>query len=63
MLLFFFSIIVHAEKLGEKAWFIQSEKMYCNQHQFHCTNLRLLGLEYEHLDYKKALPFILMLPK
>lgn len=50
-----------AEKLGPKAWFIQSEKMYYNQHPFYYTNLRLLGLEYEKLDYKKALPFLLML--
>lgn len=50
------------EKLGEKAWFIQSEKTYYNQHQQYYQNLRLLGLEYEELDYLKALPFLLMLP-
>jgi Fic family protein len=52
-----------AKKLGGRVWFIQSEKMYYNQHQSYYTNLRQLGLEYENLDYKKALPFILMLPK
>jgi Fic family protein len=52
-----------AEKLGRKAWFIQSEKMYYNQHQSYYTNLRQLSLEFEHLNYKKALPFLLMLPK
>lgn len=52
-----------AEKLGEKAWLIQSEKNYYNQHQTYYNNLRVLGLEYEELDYSKALPFILMLPE
>lgn len=52
-----------AEKLGEKSWLIQSEKNYYNQHQTYYNNLRVLGLEYEELDYMKALPFLLMLPK
>jgi Fic family protein len=51
-----------AEKLGEKAWFIQSEKMYYNQHQAYFQNIRQLGLEYDLLDFEKALPFLLMLP-
>lgn len=51
-----------AQKLGEKAWFVQSEKMYYNQHQTYYSNIRLLGLEYPVLDYTKALPFLLMLP-
>jgi Fic family protein len=51
-----------AQKLGEKAWFIQSEKMYYNQHQTYYSNIRLLGLEYPTLDYNKALPFLLMFP-
>lgn len=51
-----------AEKLGEKAWFVQSEKYYYHQHQTYYTNLRQLGLEYPELDYSKALPFLLMLP-
>jgi Fic family protein len=50
-----------AEKLGEKAWFIQSEKNYYNNHQTYYKNLRILGLEYETLDYLKALPFLQML--
>lgn len=52
-----------AEKLGAKAWFIQSEKEYYNQHKLYYHNIRLLGIEYEHLDFEKALPFLLMLPK
>ena len=51
-----------AEKLGDKAWFIQSEKHYYQQHQTYYKNLRLLGLEYPILDYTKAMPFLLMLP-
>lgn len=52
-----------AQILGEKAWYLQSEKMYYNNHQEYYNNLRKLGLEYETLDYSKALPFLLMLPK
>lgn len=51
-----------AQKLGEKAWFIQSEKMYYNQHNAYYNNIRLLGLEYAELDYSNALPFLIMLP-
>ena len=51
-----------AQKLGEKAWFIQSEKNYYQQHQIYYNNLRVLGLEYSELDYGKAMPFLLMLP-
>lgn len=52
-----------AEKLGEKTWLIQSEKNYYLQHQTYYKNIRLLGGEYEILDYSKALPFLLMLPQ
>lgn len=52
-----------AQKLGHKAWFIQSEKKYYNQHDLYYNNIRLIGLEYPELDYQNALPFLLMLPK
>ncbi len=52
-----------AQKLGAKAWFIQSEKNYYNQHQTYYNSLRALGLEYDSLDYNKALQFLLMLPQ
>lgn len=52
-----------AEKLGEKAWLIQSEKNYYLHHQTYYKNIRLSGFEYEELDYSKALPFLLMLPE
>ncbi len=52
-----------AQKLGEKAWFLQSEKNYYLHHALYYTNLRKLGIEYPELDYTQALPFLLMLPK
>jgi len=51
-----------AEKLGYKAWFIQSERNYYEQHQTYYNNIRLLGLDYEELNYSAALPFLQMLP-
>ncbi len=51
------------QKLGAKAWFVQSEKKYYQQHQTYYKNIRLLGIEYPMLDYQKALPFLLMLPQ
>lgn len=50
-----------AQKLGDKAWFVQSEKYYYDHHQTYYKNIRVMGLEYELLDYDKALPFLLML--
>lgn len=50
------------EKLGEKAWLIQSEKNYYSHHDTYYKNIRFLGFEYEKLDYSKALPFLEMLP-
>jgi Fic family protein len=52
-----------AQHLGSKSWFLQSEKKYYNHHQKYYTNLRRLGIEYPDLDYSKALPFLMMLPK
>ncbi|MEZ5045365.1 MAG: Fic family protein [Chitinophagaceae bacterium] len=51
-----------AQHLGKKAWFLQSEKNYYKHHQMYYKNLRALGIEYEQLNYSKALPFLLMLP-
>ena len=51
-----------AEKLGEKSWFLQSEKMYYQNHQKYYDNIRRLGLEYESLNYNNSLNFLLMLP-
>jgi Fic family protein len=52
-----------AQKLGEKAWFLQSEKMYYNFLQTYYTNIRKLGLEYPSLDFLASIWFLLMLPK
>ncbi len=51
-----------AQKLGQKAWYLCSEKMYYLHHQTYYQTIRALGLEYEQLDYSKALPFLEMLP-
>ena len=52
-----------SKKLGEKAWYMQSEKYYYQNHQLYYDNLRRLGFEYGSLDYSKAMPFLEMLPK
>ena len=51
-----------AQKLGSKAWFIQSERNYYEQHQTYYSNIRQLGLEYDELNYAEAMPFLNMLP-
>ncbi len=50
------------QKLGDKAWFVPSERNYYEQHQTYYKNIRALGLEYPELNYSKALPFLQMLP-
>jgi Fic family protein len=52
-----------AQKLGSKAWFMQSEKNYYDNHQTYYNNIRRLGLDYEELNYDEAMPFLQMLPK
>ena len=52
-----------AQKLGDKAWFLQSEKNYYQQHTTYYKNIRLLGLEYGALDYTASLPFLQLLPQ
>ncbi|HEY5463431.1 MAG TPA: Fic family protein [Hanamia sp.] len=52
-----------AEKLGSQTWLIQSEKNYYLNHKTYYKNIRLLGMEYERLDYSKAMPFLRMLPQ
>lgn len=48
------------QKLGEKATAIQLEKNYYINLQLYYRNLRILGIDYELLDYNKALDFLLM---
>jgi len=52
-----------AEKLGEKAWFVQSELSFYNHMDDYYKNINRLGVFFEQLDYSKALPFLLMLSK
>jgi Fic family protein len=51
-----------AQKLGAKAWFIESERHYYEQHQTYYSNIRRLGLEYDELNYGVGLSFLMMLP-
>jgi Fic family protein len=51
-----------SEKLGEKAWFLQSELNYYRNINEYYQNLNRLGLFYESLNYTKAMPFLEMLP-
>ena len=48
------------EKLGPKANSIQLEKNYYLNLKSYYNNIKKLGLEYEELDYKKSLDFLLM---
>ena len=51
-----------AQKLGNNAWFVQSEKNYYDNHQTYYNTIRCLGLDYEELNYKEATAFLQMLP-
>ncbi len=51
-----------AEKLGSKAWYLQSELHYYNNINQYYKNLNRLGVFYNDLNYSKAMPFLLMLP-
>lgn len=51
-----------ARILGDKAWFIQSEKYYQKYLNLYYKNLQI-GKDYTQLDLGKSLPFLLMLPK
>lgn len=52
-----------AEKLGERAWYIQSEKYYYANSNDYYKNLARMGLFYEKVEYDKADLFFQMLPK
>ncbi len=51
------------EKLGERAWYIKSEKNYYTHVNDYNKNLARLCLFYEALDYEKSITFLLMLPQ
>ncbi len=48
------------EKIGQKATAVQLEKNYYKHLEDYYANIRKLGLEYEVLDYRKSLDFLLM---
>lgn len=48
------------EKLGDKANAVQLEKNYYKKLKEYYGNIKKLGLEYEELDYRKSLDFLLM---
>ena len=50
-----------AKKLGDKAWFITSEKNYWNHRAEYYKNLQI-GVNYYEIKYEKSIPFLLMLP-
>lgn len=50
-----------AQKLGDNAWFIQSEKLYQQRLKSYYKNVHL-GDDYLTIDYKFSMPFLLMLP-
>jgi Fic family protein len=52
-----------AEHLGEKAWYVKSEKYYYHHVNEYYGNLNRLGMFYEKIDYAKADLFLQMLPK
>lgn len=50
-----------SEKLGLKAWFIQSEKLYQKRIISYYNNVNI-GNNYNNIDYDYSIPFLLMLP-
>jgi Fic family protein len=50
-----------AQKLGESAWYIQTEKMYQKRITSYHKNVHL-GEDYSMIKYRYALPFLMMLP-
>ncbi len=50
-----------SKKLGEKAWFITSEKNYWDNRPTYYKNIQL-GVNYYEVKYEKCVPFLLMLP-
>lgn len=51
-----------SEKLGQQAWYLQSEYHYYQKVDQYYKNLNRMGIFYQDLDYSKSLPFLLILP-
>ncbi len=52
-----------AAKLGERAWYVKSEKYYYEHVDAYYKNLNSLGMFYDKLDFTKANAFLQMLPE
>ena len=52
-----------SEKLGERAWFIPSERYYYEHVDQYYRNLNRLGMFYDLIDYERGDLFLLMLPR
>lgn len=52
-----------AEHLGERAWYVKSEKYYYHHVNDYYRNLNRLGMFYEKIDYAQADIFMQMLPQ
>ena len=48
------------EKIGDEVTALELEKNYYRRKQDYYNNIRVIGLEYEAIDYSKALNFTLM---
>jgi Fic family protein len=51
-----------AKKLGDKAWFITSEKNYWDNRATYYKNLQI-GVNYYEVNCENSIPFLLMLPE
>lgn len=51
-----------ADKLGNKAWFINSEKLYLKRAKSYHKNINKIGEKYSEINYGYSLPFLKMLP-
>jgi Fic family protein len=51
-----------AQKLGPKAWFLQSEKYYFENKEHYYQSLKNCGVEYQNSNWHAAIPFLKMLP-
>ena len=51
-----------AQKLGQVAWAVQSEKLYYSRRKSYYENLHFKGDNYTSIDYTHSIPFLCMLP-
>jgi Fic family protein len=52
-----------AEKLGQNAWFIQSELNYWKNRKAFYSSLSKVGFFYDKLDFSKSIAFLSLMPK